>query len=159
MHGWRVSEKLPPSDHRYIDFWTERRGKGLTHYKNVRKTDWKRYRADLKENLKDFPKKYGIPLEIDRAVERIDWAITRAFEDNCPLVVKREENGNVRWTKELYDHKRRVKRLYRKQRADRALREEYLRRLGTYKKKSGKPTVRNGGISAASRRRSTLPPD
>ena len=135
MHGWRVSEELSLSDHRYIDFWTEGRGEGPTYYRNARKTDWKRYRSDLREHLADFPGRYGTPLEIDRAVDKIEWAITRAFEDNCPLSVKRGKQGNVWWTKELDDLKKRVKRLYRKQRLNPRLREEYLRKLSEYKKK------------------------
>ena len=134
MHGWRVSEEVSLSDHRYIDFWTEGRGEGLTFYRNVRKTDWKRYRADLKENHTNFPKKYGTPLEIDRAVDRIEKAINRAFEDNCPLSCRKEGRGNVWWNKELDDRKRRVKRLYRKQRTNPALRARYLSQLGSYKK-------------------------
>ena len=133
MHGWRVSEEVSLSDHRYIDFWTEGRGEGLTFYRNVRKTDWRRYRTDLKENLEGFPRRYGTPLEIDRAVDRLEWAIIRAFEDNCRLSVKREKRGNVWWNKKLDDLKRRVKRLYRKQRRNPALRDFYLRSLNSYK--------------------------
>ena len=119
--------RISLSDHRYIDFWTEGKGEDLTYYRNVRKTNWKRFRTDLRENLQDFPKRYGTPLEIDRAVEEIEWAITRAFEDNCPLSVKADKKGNVLWNKKLDDLKKRVKRLYRKQRKNRALRDEYLR--------------------------------
>ena len=68
-------------------------------------------------------------------MDRIESAITRAFEDNCPLNVKAEKKGNVWWNKKLDILKRRVKRLYRKQRRNRDLREQYLRVLSSYKSK------------------------
>ena len=62
-------------------------------YRNVRKTNWNKYREDLKENVKH------INLGLD--VDELETAITNAYHDNCRLKKSFGSNKPKWWNKDL----------------------------------------------------------
>ena len=95
IRDWRVLEEDSLSDHRYIEFWLEGRGKEPVYSRNPRNTDWDKYREQLSQRLEQFPRHYGTPLLVDLAVSFLEDAIKQSFAESCSLTLRREKKGDA----------------------------------------------------------------
>lgn len=135
IRDWHVLEEDSLSDHRYIEFGLEGRGKEPVYSRNPRHTDWEKYGELLSQRLRDFPSQYGTPEQVDLAVEFLEEAITQSFQESCALTLRKEKKGDAWWNKHLDRLRTKTRKLFRKQKRDPArLRAEYLRTLSQYRK-------------------------
>ena len=135
IQNWRVSYEDSLSDHKYIHFSLEGSGHGPEYSRNPRNTDWEGYANSLGDLIKQFPRRYGTPEEIELAVEAVERAVMDSYEANCHLKLKCQKKGDVWFNKDLDDQKKKVRTLKWKQRRNCAFREEYLNSLTSFKNK------------------------
>ena len=105
IHNWKVSDYESMSDHLAIDFIVN--FEPLINdniYRNVRKTDWARYRNELfylRENT-------GTIIDLDHGAQKLQDDILKAFHLSCKEVKGRTNKKPPWWSKELDETKRQV---------------------------------------------------
>ena len=85
--------------------------------------------------IKEFPRRYGTPEEIEFALEAIEVAVMDSYAANCPLKPKCQKKGDVWLNKNLDDQKKKVRTLKWKQRRNPSFRKENINSLTSVKNK------------------------
>ena len=109
--AWEVETGKTLSDHNKITFIysTELVQKEDT-FRNVKKTDWCKYRNRLNENLNKM-KQIFQDEDLNNKAVMIETAIKEAFETSCPLRKKKESKKPVWWNNELSNLKKETLRM------------------------------------------------
>ena len=113
IDGWKVFKGESFSDHKRIDFnLCETVKLNNSTFRNVRKTRWNQFRADLQD--------HGLNLtgnNLDTMAQELEDCIITAYHNNCKLSKGRVERKPPWWTAKLTELKREVFKC--KRRADR----------------------------------------
>ena len=103
---WKVSQENTLSDHNRITFMLTYETQIINlEYRNVRKTDWSKYRKKLQEALNDMGDTYH-QTNLDGKALLIEKGINEAFEHSCPLRVCKRNKKPLWWNNQLEALKR-----------------------------------------------------
>jgi hypothetical protein len=112
VKDWHVSEKVSCSDHRYIRFTVM----GINHttvtYRNPRRTDWDSFRTDLSGCLNGMTDKINNCTDLEMVANQFQDAFAYAYNENCPLTVRRNTRNTPWWNQDLAVKRRKVRRLF-----------------------------------------------
>ena len=112
IQDWKVDEADSLSDHRRITFNLTSIVK-KTMIRNARKTNWARYKDEIKTwkpSLKDL---LVTEEEIESETTRLETALREAYHSACPLREIKPGKGQPWWTKELTKQRKRTRRALR----------------------------------------------
>ncbi|XP_036146976.1 uncharacterized protein LOC118647010 [Monomorium pharaonis] len=101
--GWRVSDEPSLSDHRQITFRLAKVQAKVRTVRDPRRTDWDSFREDLAVGLREFPKRHGIPQEIELCVEHLQRVLVGSFKNNCPERTVRNTKDVSWWNPKLQE--------------------------------------------------------
>jgi hypothetical protein len=112
VKDWYVTEEVSCSDHRYIRFTATCIDRFPEVYCNPRRTDWVSFRTDLLGYLGNMTDKITNCMDIKTAARQFQDAIVFAYNDNCPLTVRRNTRKIPWWNQDLAEQRRRVRKLF-----------------------------------------------
>jgi hypothetical protein len=96
---WHVTEEVSCSDHRYIRFTVMGIDQTVKTYRNPRTADWESYKTDLSAGLRGMTDKISNFIELEIAADQFQEAISVAYNENCPLTVRRNNRNTSWWNK------------------------------------------------------------
>jgi hypothetical protein len=108
---WHVTEELTCSDHRYIRFAVRGIDHSVKLYRNPRRTDWQSFRTDLSGGLLSMTDKMNNLRDLEMAADQFQKAITIAYNENCPLTVRKNNRNTSWWNQGLAEKRREVPKL------------------------------------------------
>jgi hypothetical protein len=112
VKDWHVAEEVSCSDHRYIRFTVM----GITHiivtYRNPCRTNWESFGTDLSGCLNGMTDKINNCTDLEMAANQFQDAFAYAYNENCPLTVRRNTRNTPWWNKDLAVKRRKVRRLF-----------------------------------------------
>ncbi|MCP3662982.1 MAG: hypothetical protein GY696_10880 [Gammaproteobacteria bacterium] len=116
IFDWRVHLDESMSDHRHIRFEIRADAPLPTYYRSAKKTDWVLYRQRLGElfvelEVDAFPS--ATKADIDRKVGAMHEALTKAYQEACPLKRVRNKRSVPWWTDELTQLRRESRHAYK----------------------------------------------
>jgi len=112
MKDWHVTEEVSCSDHRYIRFTVMGIDHSVLTYRNPRRTDWESFRTDLSGCLSGMTDKINNFTDLEIAANQLQDAIVFAYNENCPLTVRRNNRNTSWWNQDLTVKRRKVRRLF-----------------------------------------------
>jgi len=112
MKDWHVTEEVSCSDHRYIRFTVMGIDHSVLTYRNPCRTDWESFRTDLSGCLSGMTDKINNFTELEIASNQLQDAIVFAYNENCPLTVRRNDRNTSWWNQDLTVKRRKVRRLF-----------------------------------------------
>lgn len=116
--NWHVSGEPSNSDHRHIRFNITTSLQDVT-FRNPRETNWEGYKESLNESLQGEITPIREVVELERAVDQVSNAIRVAFQENCPLRIKRHGGAKANWWNAgLQKLRSEVRRLFNKAKED-----------------------------------------
>ena len=111
IKDWHVTEEVSCSDHRSIRFTVM----GINHsaeiFRNSRRTNWESFRTDLSGCLRVMPDKINNFTDVEIAAKQFQDAIVLAYNENCPLTVRKNRNVSW-WNQGLAEERRKVCKLF-----------------------------------------------
>jgi hypothetical protein len=112
IKDWHVTEEVSCSDHRYIRFTVM----GIDHttkiYCNPHRTDWESFRTDLSAGLHGMTDNINNFIDLEIAADQFQEAVSFAYNENCPLTVRRNNRNMSWWNQGLADKRRKVQKLF-----------------------------------------------
>jgi hypothetical protein len=96
IKDWHVTEEVSCSDDRYIRFTVMVIDQTVKTYRNSRRTDWESYKTDLSAGMRGVTDKINYFIDLEIAADQLQEAISVAYDENCPLTVRRN-NRNTSW--------------------------------------------------------------
>ena len=112
IKDWHVTEEVSCSDHRYIRFTVTGIDRSLEVYRNPRKTDWESFRTDLSGCLCNMTDKISNFTNLETAAKQFQDAIVFAYNENCPLTVRRNYRKISWWNQDLAERRKKFRRLF-----------------------------------------------
>ncbi|XP_017883620.1 uncharacterized protein LOC108627079, partial [Ceratina calcarata] len=117
LSQWKVLDDLSLSDHRFISFKLLVEGVPINRIVSDKKLlNVEKFLESLNDKLRESPKEYGTPLQIDVYVEFVTDAIMKAAEEALEKKMKRFNGRLPWWNSKLQDLSRKGKSLKRKAR-------------------------------------------
>jgi hypothetical protein len=89
VKDWHVTEEVSCSDHRYICCTVTGIDCSPEVYRNPRRTDWVSFRTELSGCLRNMTDKIINCMDLETAARQFQDAIVFAYNENCPLTVRR----------------------------------------------------------------------
>jgi len=112
IKDWHVTEEVSHSDHRYIRFTVTGMDRSVEVYRNPRRTDWEPFRNDLSGCLCDMIDKIPNFTDLETAAKQFQDAIVSAYNENCPLTVRRNNRKISWWNQGLAERRKKVRSLF-----------------------------------------------
>jgi len=112
IKDWHVTEEVSCSGHRYIRFTVRGTDYSVKIYRNPRRTDWESFRTDLSGGLRGMTDKINNFTDLEIAADQFQEAITFAYNENCPLTVRRNNRNMSWWNQGLGVRRRKVHKLF-----------------------------------------------
>lgn len=114
VHSWKVADEETFSDHRLIKFCLRGHFPGREPYRNPRRTDWAGFRTLLRSRLEKgmFRDRYSTVEQLELANVTLTAALLEAYELSCPLITPRPMYRNSRWSKELAEKKKMLRKTW-----------------------------------------------
>ena len=98
---WHLTEEVSCSDHTYFRFIVTGIERSVEDYRNKCRTDWGSFRTDLLGCLCDMIDKISNFTDIETASKEFQDAIVFAYNENCPLTM-RKNNRNISWWNQAF---------------------------------------------------------
>lgn len=118
---WKVLDVHSFSDHRYISFCIIGTPQSPVIPRNIRKTDWGRYRDNFNRSIPKRPElKVRTIEDIDTTVERVTSALNCSLNAACPKIRPRGKQRPPWWTPHLIELRKCCRRLFNRAKATRA---------------------------------------
>jgi ribonuclease HI len=122
IENWRVCDEFNFSDHKTIEFTINFKAVTVdTSYRNVKKTDWIKYREEVKNKRMELLDNIGND-DLDSIAIKLEEVIVSSYNNSCRLTQGKKFKKPVWWTYELTISQRKVRKL--KRRIDRLRTEE-----------------------------------
>jgi hypothetical protein len=112
INDWHVTEEVSCSDHIYIRFTVMGIDHTVKTYRNSRKTDWESFRIDLSAGLHGMTDKINNFIDLEIAADQFQEVISFAYNENCPLTVRRNNRNTSWWNRGLAEKRRKVRKLF-----------------------------------------------
>jgi hypothetical protein len=112
IKDWHVTEEVSCSDHRYIRFTVMGIDQTVKTYRNPRRADWESYKTDLSAGLRGMTDKISNFNDLEIAADQFQEAISVAYNENCPLTVRRNNRNTSWWSQGLAEKRRKVRKLF-----------------------------------------------
>ena len=104
--NWKVETGNTISDHNKITFnYNTEPVLATDTFRNVKKTDWSKYRTLLNERLTCMRETFHRE-DLDNKAKLLETAIIGAFEESCPVKRPKTSHKPAWWTRELNDLKK-----------------------------------------------------
>jgi len=81
-------------------------------YRNPRRTDWESFRTDLLGCLCNMTDKIINFTDLETAAKQFQDVIIFAYNENCPIIVRRNNSNISWWNQDLAERRRKVRRLF-----------------------------------------------
>ena len=111
IKDWHVTEEVSCSDHRYICFTVTGIDRSVEVYRNPHRTNWESFRTDLLGWLSDMTDKISNFADLEIATKQFQDTIVLAYNENCPLTVRKNNRNTSWWNQDLADRRKKVHRL------------------------------------------------
>jgi len=112
IKDWHVTEEVSCSDHRYIRFTVTGTDLSVEVLRIPRRTDWESSRTDLSGSLCNVTDKIINCVGLVTAARQFQDVIAFAYNENCPLTVRRNNRNISWWNQDLAERRRKVHRLF-----------------------------------------------
>jgi hypothetical protein len=112
VKDWHVTGEVCCSDHRYIRFTIMGTDRSVEVYRNPRRTNWGSFRSNLSGNLGSMTDRITDFMDLETAAMQFQDAILSAYNDNCPLTIRRNNRDVPWWNRDLAEKRRIVRRLF-----------------------------------------------
>jgi hypothetical protein len=112
IKDWHVTGEVSCSDHRYVRFTVTGIYRSVEVYRNPRRTDWESFRTDLSGCLGDMTDKISNFADLEIAAKQFQDAIVLAYNENCPLAVRKNDRNTSWWNQDLEERRKKVCRLF-----------------------------------------------
>jgi len=112
IKDWHVTEEVSCSDHRYIRFTVTGIDRPVEVHRNPRRTDWESFRTDLLGCLCNMTDKISNCTDLETVAKQFQDAIVFAYNENCPLTVRRNNRNISWWNHDLAERRKKVRRLF-----------------------------------------------
>jgi hypothetical protein len=112
IKDWHVTEEVSCSDHRYIRFTVMGIDQTVNTYRNPRRTDWESYKTDLLVGLRGLTDKINNYIDLETAADQFQEAVSVAYNENCPLTVRKNNRNTPWWNQGLAEKRRTVRKLF-----------------------------------------------
>jgi hypothetical protein len=112
IKDWHVTEEVTCSDHRFIQFTVRGIDHSVKIYRNPRRTNWESFRTDLSGGLHGMTDKINNFIDLEMAANQFQEAITIAYNENCPLTVRKNNRNMSWWNQRLAEKRRKVRKLF-----------------------------------------------
>jgi len=109
---WHVTEAVSCSDYRYIQFTVRGTDHSVKTYRNPRRTDRESFRTDLSGCLRGMTDKINNFIDFEIAADQLQEAVTFAYNENCPLTMRRNNRNTSWWNQGLAGKSRKVCKLF-----------------------------------------------
>jgi hypothetical protein len=97
IKDWHVTEEVSCSDHRYIRFTVMGIDHTVKTYRNPRRTEWESFRTDMSAGLSGMTDKINNFIYLEIAADQFQEAISFAYNESCPLTVRRINRNTCWW--------------------------------------------------------------
>lgn len=137
IDDWKVLEEHSFSDHRYLEFSLRERGPVEVVSRNLKRTNWVKYRETFSGLLDKKPLSEPHSLaEIDCLVDHITNVCNRSLDAACPSAKPRGKKKPPWWSNELQSSRDSCRKLFNKAKSSRADEDwsAYRLQLKSYKK-------------------------
>jgi hypothetical protein len=112
IKDWHVTEEVTCSDHRYIRFTVMGIDQTVKTYRNPRRAEWESYKTDLSAGLHGMTDKISKFYDIEIAADQFQEAISVAYNENCPLTVRKNNRNTSWWNQGLAEKRRKVRKQF-----------------------------------------------
>jgi len=112
IKDWHVTEEVSCLDHRCIHFTVTGIDRSVEVYRNPRRTDWESFRTDLSGCLSDMADKISNFADLEIAAKQFQESIVLAYNENCPLTVRKNNRNISCWNQDLAERRKKVCRLF-----------------------------------------------
>jgi hypothetical protein len=112
IKNWQVTEEVSCSDHTYIRFTIMGTDHSVITYRNPHRTDWESFRTDLSGSLSGMTDKINNFTDLEITANQLQDAISFAYNENCPLTVRRNNKNTSWWNQDHALKRRNVRRLF-----------------------------------------------
>ena len=112
IKDWHLTEEVSCSDHRYIRLTIMDINHSVEIFCNPRRTNWESFRTDLSGCLCVLPDKINSFIGHKIAAKQFQDAIVSAYNENCPLAVRKNNSDIYWWNQDLAEKRRRVRKLF-----------------------------------------------
>jgi hypothetical protein len=112
IKDWHVTEEVSCSDHRYIRFTVRGIDHSVKIYRNPRRTDWESFRTELSAGLRGITDRINNSIDLEIDAYQFQEAITSAYNENCPLTVRKNNRNTSWWNQGLAEERRKVRKLF-----------------------------------------------
>jgi len=89
---------------------------GIDHsvitYRNPHRTDWESFKTDLSGCLSGMTDKIKNFTDLEIAANQLQDAITFAYNENCPLTMRKNNRNTSWWNQDLAVKRMKVRRLF-----------------------------------------------
>ena len=104
--------RVSHSDHRYIRFTVMGIDHTVATFRNPRRTDWDAFRTNLSGCLRVISDKTHDCTDLEIAAQQFQDAVAFAYNENCPLIVRRNNTNTSWWNQDLAVKRREVRKLF-----------------------------------------------
>ena len=80
-------------------------------YRNPRRTDWESFGTELSGGLRGMTDKINNFIDLEMEADQFQEAITFAYNENCPLTVRKNRNTSW-WNQGIAEKRRKVRKLF-----------------------------------------------
>ena len=112
IKDWHLTEEVSCSGHRYIRFTVTGIDRSVEVYRNPRRIDWESFRTDLLGCLCNMTDKISNCTDLETVAKQFQDAIVFAYNENCPLTVRRNNRNISWWNHDLAKRRKKVRRLF-----------------------------------------------
>ena len=100
------------SDHRHIRFTVTGIDRSVEVYRNTHSTDWESFRTDLLGCLSNMTDKISNTADLENATKQFQDAIVLAYNENCPLTMRKNNRNISWWNQDLAERRKKVRQLF-----------------------------------------------
>ena len=118
VKGWHVSKEPSLSDHKHILFKISNAREEKITYRNPRKTDWGKYRENLKVSLDCVGKIERGTQGLNKSASLIIETMISSYNLSCPLITKKSNNKVKWWNSELTMLRKKTRHAFNKAKTD-----------------------------------------
>ena len=115
ISNWMVSEEHSFSDHKYIEYSIESQVTTNLVPRNLKKTNWEKYKNLAQSKLRLVPNLEGAdPQELDKHIEVFNQILNEALDQSCPIRASKGKTKPPWWTSELKNLQKESRKLFNK---------------------------------------------
>lgn len=107
--NWKVQNLCMGSDHHSITFELHSITKKTTSFRNIRKTDWDKFKTHTKEKLSTLVRPIHDSNQAEEITNKLIKTLNDAFSVSCEKVYVRRRNGKLWYDKNLNEKKQDVR--------------------------------------------------